>query len=443
MTTPREDHPMTRTHKTRAMDPDRPQRPSGEPCRTAADDLCEYEDGDEWPWTRCPTHRHTSGPGILADEPAPVPLPPGVVRDGNGWTLPKGEPWPFAPEWEIDFNGAGWIRLASTEKTGRVAHFDTPVRPADTPEPWKCKRCGSDRWVRASLTGPVSHGGKAIRQCVPCGHYSNVPADTPEPYPAMGVSNTGFDEVGTARRKALIDNPGSTLPPGEVAVPAEPARSDLRAASFALADTLAAYDASDGESRPMHTVYLVAAARQFLHLFAQADQDHEAPAEPTRPFWTEDDGVPVLAIPGESYRYFDLPDVASVALLDLIQANRPVPAEPTAEHECRYREHSVTLNSVGWRLARLLGDAQPGDTRVHADVDDLVARVEALVEDTPEQFDDMLRAYVVVSTGETYDDDSDPIVEADHLGYSVDVMRAGLTAALAARRALTETEADQ
>lgn len=44
------------------------------------------------------------------------------------------------------------------------------------PDPWRCSRCGSGRWVSASLTGPVSHGGKAIRQCVPCGHYSGDPA---------------------------------------------------------------------------------------------------------------------------------------------------------------------------------------------------------------------------------------------------------------------------
>lgn len=51
---------------------------------------------------------------------------------------------------------------------------DTP----DDPE-WTCRRCGSHRWVAASLTGPVSHGGRAIRQCVPCGWYSNDPVGPP------------------------------------------------------------------------------------------------------------------------------------------------------------------------------------------------------------------------------------------------------------------------
>lgn len=44
---------------------------------------------------------------------------------------------------------------------------------AEQVEDWRCPRCGSPRWVAASLTGPVSLGGRAIRQCVPCGHYSD------------------------------------------------------------------------------------------------------------------------------------------------------------------------------------------------------------------------------------------------------------------------------
>jgi len=50
-----------------------------------------------------------------------------------------------------------------------------------------------------------------------------------------------------------------------------PATPDLRALSFALADRLADYDNSDGESRPMHTIYLVAAVREFLHHYALND----------------------------------------------------------------------------------------------------------------------------------------------------------------------------
>jgi hypothetical protein len=251
-------------------------------CRAAADDLCEYEDGDEWPWSRCPTHRHTSGPGILADEPPPVPLPPGVVRDGNGWTLRKGEPWPFAPGWEIDFNGAGWIRLASTEKTGRVAQFDTPVRPADTPEPIIC---------------------------ICSAHQNHADCTTHCPGHA------------------------------EATVPAEPARHTRTSTSGADA------------GGPDFCAECSKAANDWVPWPCPS----VAPAEPTRPFWTEDDGVPVLAIPGESYRYVDLPDIASAALLDLIRANRPVPAEPTAEQVAEWlveRQHALpTLTTLRLVLA--------------------------------------------------------------------------------------------
>jgi len=40
---------------------------------------------------------------------------------------------------------------------------------------------------------------------------------------------------------------------------------------------------------------------------------------PTVPYWTEDDGVPLLAIPGDSYRFVEMPDIAAAALLDLVR----------------------------------------------------------------------------------------------------------------------------
>lgn len=46
---------------------------------------------------------------------------------------------------------------------------------------WRCRRCGSARWVQVSLTGPVSMGGKPIAQCVPCGAYGDLPKAEPEP----------------------------------------------------------------------------------------------------------------------------------------------------------------------------------------------------------------------------------------------------------------------
>lgn len=70
-------------------------------------------------------------------------------------------------------------------------------------ERWHCPRCGSPRWVAASLTGPVEYGGRAIKQCVPCGHYSNDPVgaepkaqeDKPKPVLVIGPAKRP-DEVG-------------------------------------------------------------------------------------------------------------------------------------------------------------------------------------------------------------------------------------------------------
>jgi hypothetical protein len=69
---------------------------------------------------------------------------------------------------------------AWVEHAGRGAElFERAARlngwREETPNGWHCRRCGSPKWVAASLTGPVSTGGRAIKQCVPCGHYSNDP----------------------------------------------------------------------------------------------------------------------------------------------------------------------------------------------------------------------------------------------------------------------------
>jgi regulator of replication initiation timing len=55
------------------------------------------------------------------------------------------------------------------------APTETPGDHASGADSWLCPRCGSDRWVAASLTGPVEYGGRAIKQCVSCGHYSSDP----------------------------------------------------------------------------------------------------------------------------------------------------------------------------------------------------------------------------------------------------------------------------
>jgi C4-type Zn-finger protein len=74
------------------------------------------------------------------------------------------------------------------------------------PVEWHCPRCGSTRWVAASLTGPVSYGGKAIRQCVPCGYYSGDPVPAREHRP--GVRNVPTVDVSHLAR----DTQGAICP---------------------------------------------------------------------------------------------------------------------------------------------------------------------------------------------------------------------------------------
>ena len=38
---------------------------------------------------------------------------------------------------------------------------------------WRCRRCGSIKWVSASL----NQGLTRIAQCIPCGYYSSDNAD--------------------------------------------------------------------------------------------------------------------------------------------------------------------------------------------------------------------------------------------------------------------------
>lgn len=63
---------------------------------------------------------------------------------------------------------SGWASHMDQEHAALVARRETAQA-----EEWRCPRCGSPRWVAASLTGPVEYGGRAIKQCIPCGHYSN------------------------------------------------------------------------------------------------------------------------------------------------------------------------------------------------------------------------------------------------------------------------------
>lgn len=70
--------------------------------------------------------------------------------------------------------------------------------------------------------------------------------------------------------------------------------------------------------------------------------------------------------------------------LTLAQISRELYAElarVTAERD-RFREHSITLNSVSWKLAEALGDAVPGAGPVEVNPLDQVARVAAKLNET-------------------------------------------------------------
>jgi hypothetical protein len=57
----------------------------------------------------------------------------------------------------------------------------------NAPRPdWHCPKCGSTHWVAASL----DEGRTRIRQCVPCGHYS----DDPAPERVAGPAEDGTDD---------------------------------------------------------------------------------------------------------------------------------------------------------------------------------------------------------------------------------------------------------
>jgi len=74
-----------------------------------------------------------------------------------------------------DWCRCGRLKDSKVHRTARVILAALSVEPTGTE--WRCTRCGSTRWVAASLTGPVSLGGKAIRQCIRCRHYGSDPVE--------------------------------------------------------------------------------------------------------------------------------------------------------------------------------------------------------------------------------------------------------------------------
>lgn len=81
-------------------------------------------------------------------------LPPGVVRDGDGWKLRKGEKVPEGWAWQYPNGTCG------TANRGVPASFvrDVPIRTADHPD--DCENCNGRGWVTAKV--PCGGTGSAL-----------------------------------------------------------------------------------------------------------------------------------------------------------------------------------------------------------------------------------------------------------------------------------------
>lgn len=94
-----------------------------------------------------------------------------------------------------------WAALAPILDASPLVNIISDPAPESSAEPeWRCPRCRSDRWVGASLTGPVEYGGKSLRQCVPCGHFSNHPVPEDDSLPAPAGAADGMEGVYIVRR---------------------------------------------------------------------------------------------------------------------------------------------------------------------------------------------------------------------------------------------------
>jgi hypothetical protein len=70
-------------------------------------------------------------------------------------------------------------RVAGVELTDEQRAMVRTVLPNETDAPWKCGRCGSDRW-NGWRAGPAQDGHRRLAQCVPCGQVQPLPADVDE-----------------------------------------------------------------------------------------------------------------------------------------------------------------------------------------------------------------------------------------------------------------------
>jgi hypothetical protein len=112
-------------------------------------------------------------PGVIADIALAALRADGqVIVDAHDLRLllePNDAENPMLRAVGLAYRAEATIRLRARLRAALAATEETPETD------WRCKRCGSTRWGSASLTGPVEYGGTAIKQCVPCGHYSNDP----------------------------------------------------------------------------------------------------------------------------------------------------------------------------------------------------------------------------------------------------------------------------
>jgi hypothetical protein len=70
-------------------------------------------------------------------------------------------------------------QLADVTLTDEQRAMVRTVLPNETDAPWKCERCGSDRW-NGWRAGPAHEGYRRLAQCVPCGQIQPLPADADE-----------------------------------------------------------------------------------------------------------------------------------------------------------------------------------------------------------------------------------------------------------------------
>lgn len=148
----------------------------------------------------------------------------------------------------------------------KLRHGEQPEQPAAPSAQWSCPRCGSPRWVAASLTGPVQYGGSAIKQCVPCGHYSNSAAEgrSVEP-PARAYDSMPLVEV-----------------PRELAVPAAQALRNWHARNAAVCEHT--QFVSYGEAADQMLAAVLPHVRAWIADEIEANVERDAPIGDWDPF---------------------------------------------------------------------------------------------------------------------------------------------------------------